>query len=174
MDEHETPPKTPETQPRETPPSEAPRVERRSGQDRRQGPTPWLSRFWLRGRRRGGRRAEDRQLYVDRYQWSDVLLVTGVVVLCAADTVLTLKVLERGAVEANPLMNFLIQQGTGLFGAVKLGFTLLGMLFLLTHIRLQYVRAATLVVLVLYTVLMFWHLWVSWDMHQTIARAAGS
>ena len=157
-------------EPRETPPP----VERRSGHDRRQAPTPWLSRFSLRGRRRGGRRADDRrQLYVDRYQWSDVLLVTGVVVLCAADTLLTLKVLERGAVEANPLMDFLIQQGTGLFGAVKLGFTLLGMLFLLTHIRLQYVRAATLVVLALYTVLMFWHLWVSWDMHQTIVRAAG-
>ena len=151
-----------------------PPVERRSGQDRRERPTPWLSRYWLRGRRRGGRRAEDRrQLYVDRYAWSDVLLVAGVVVLCAADTVLTLKVLERGAIEANPLMDFLIRQGTGLFGAVKLGFTFLGMLFLLTHIRLQYVRAATLVVLALYTVLMLWHVWVSWDMHQSFVRAAG-
>jgi len=155
-------------EPRKTPP-----VERRSGKDRREGPTPWISRFWLRGRRRGGRRAEDRQVYVDRYQWSDVLLVTGVVVLCAADTLLTLKVLERGAVEANPLMNFLIQQGTGLFGAVKLGFTLLGMLFLLTQIRLQYVRAATLVVLALYTVLMLWHVWVSWDMQRALV-AGGS
>ena len=147
-------------------------VERRRG-DRRARPTRWLSRYTFRGRRRGGRRADDaRQPYVDRHEWSDLLLVVGVVVLCAADTALTIEVIRRGAVEANPLMNVLLQQGSGLFGALKLGFTALGMLFLLTHIRLQYVRAATLVVLALYTVLMFWHLWVSWDMHETLVRAA--
>ena len=170
----------PERSPEQSPPPPGdgrPPVERRSGTDRRGRPTPWMSRYWLRGRRRGGRRAEDRrQVYVDRYQWSDVLLVLGVVVLCAADYLLTLEVIQRGAIEANPLMDFLLRQGSGLFGAVKLGVTLLGMLFLLMHIRLQHVRAATLIVLALYTVLMLWHLWVSWDMTQAFGgtvRAAG-
>ena len=156
-------------------PPKPPFVERRSGQDRRAHPTHWLSRYTLRGRRRGGRRATDVQHpYVDRYQWSDLLLVCGVIVLCVADYLLTLEIIQRGAIEANPLMDFLLRQGTGLFGAVKLGFTVLGMLFLLAHIRLQHVRTATLLVLGLYTVLMLWHLWVSWDMHRTLLPAAAA
>jgi hypothetical protein len=98
--------------------------------------------------------------------------VGGIIVLCAADWLLTVEVIQRGAIEANPLMDFLLRQGSGLFGAIKLGFTVVGMLFLLTQMRLQHVRTATLVVLALYTVLMLWHLWVSWDMHRTLVSAA--
>ena len=155
-------------------PQAGPPTERRRA-DRRQRPTRWLSRYWLRGRRRGGRRAGDgRHPYVDRYAWSDVLLVAGIVVLCLADTLLTLEVVEHGAIEANPLMDFLLRRSTGLFGAVKLGVTVLGMLFLLLHIRVARVRAATLLVLALYAGLMLWHLWVSWDMHRTLMPAAAA
>lgn len=150
-----------------------PQVERRSGLDRRERPTPAISRFWLRGRRRGGRRADDaRAPYVDRYKTGDVLLALGIVVLCTADYLLTMELLPLGAVEANPVMDFFIRQGSGAFGAAKLGVTLFGMLFLLMHIRVRRVRAAMLVVLVLYVALMFWHLWVSWDMHQTLVGGA--
>lgn len=156
-------------------PRTGPPVERRSRPDRRGRPTPWLSRYWLRGRRRRGRRAEDaRHPYVDRYAWTDVLLVAAIIVLCLADTLLTLEVLEYGAIEANPLMDLLIRQGTGTFGAIKLGVTVLGMLFLLTHIRVRRVRAATLGVLALYSALMLWHLWVSWDMHRALTGAGGA
>jgi len=172
MDGQPTPPSPPSPGPPGTSPK-PPFVERRRGGDRRARPTRWLSRYTLRGHRRGGRRATDsQQPYVDRYQWSDLLLVGGIIVLCAADWLLTLEVIQRGAVEVNPLMDFLLRQGSGLFGAIKLGFTVVGMLFLLTQIRLQHVRAATLAVLALYTVLMLWHLWVSWDMHRTLVSAA--
>ena len=43
-------------------------LDRRRGGDRRSRPTPWISRYWLRGRRRGDRRKAHRgREYVDRY-----------------------------------------------------------------------------------------------------------
>jgi len=148
--------------------------ERRSKGDRRRRPTPWMSRYWLTGRRRGARRAsEGVGQYVDRYRWSEWALVIAIVALCIADYCLTLKIVDAGGSEANPLMQLLLDQGRGLFGAVKIGITVLGVLFLLIHIRFRRVNRVTQAILVLYCLLMLWHLWVRWDMFTMLQGQPG-
>jgi len=96
--------------------------------DRRRAPTPILSRYWLRGSRRKACPGE----YVDRYHPGEWVLVLGVIILCLIDLVLTLYYLAVGGEEANPIMQTVLEWGTGYFIAVKMGITILGMLFLLT------------------------------------------
>src|SRR5262245_61878623 len=148
--------------------------ERRSKGDRRRRPTPWMSRYWLTGRRRGARRASEAVgQYVDRYRWSEWALVLGILALCIADYWLTLEIVKAGGSEANPLMEMLLAKGHGVFGLVKIGVTLLGVLFLLIHIRFRRVNGVTQVLLMLYCLLMLWHLWVRWDMFTLLQGRVG-
>lgn len=132
--------------------------ERREGGDRRQRPTRWLSRHWLRGRRRGGRRAgEGRDVFVDRYRAWEWVAVALLLLLCVADLLLTLDVLARGGEEANPVMRWALERGTGTFVALKLGLTLLGALVLLVRVRFRWMRHALLGLVAAYVVLIGWH-----------------
>lgn len=132
--------------------------ERRASSDRRRGPTPWISRHWLRGRRRGGRRAgEERDAFVDRYRAWEWAAVAALLALCVADLLLTLDVLERGGEEANPVMRWALERGTGTFAALKLGLTLLGALVLLVRVRFRWMRQALLGLVAAYVLLLGWH-----------------
>ncbi|MEM9378778.1 MAG: DUF5658 family protein [Planctomycetota bacterium] len=114
----------------------APRV----GRDRRRRPTPMLSRYWLRGRRRsGGRRAgEDANVYVDRYSRGETLALLWLVSASILDLVLTLAHIDAGGGEANPVMGwFLTRFGTLGFVVSKLGITAAAGLFLLVHCRFR-------------------------------------
>lgn len=134
---------------------------RRGDGDRRQRPTPLLSRFWLVGRRRGGRRAgEATDVYVDRYRASDWLLVGGVFVLSMLDLVFTLIHLRAGGREANPIMAWALQGGTETFSLLKLGVTTIGLFVLLLHMRFRRVRGLLMCMLVLYLGVMGWHLYL--------------
>ena len=134
-------------------------MEQRNQQDRRRRPTPWLSRYTLVGRRRGGRRAGEQQnVFVDRYgpwEWAAVVALIG---LCVADLLLTLDVLEKGGSEANPLMLWALEQGVPVFVGVKLGLTLLGASVLLVRVRFRGIRVALAALLVLYVALIGYHL----------------
>jgi hypothetical protein len=127
--------------------------------DRRSRPTPWLSTYWLRGRRRRGRReGEDRNIYVDRYgpwEWAAALALVG---LCLADLLMTLDVLRQGGEEANPVMRWALDQGVPVFAGLKLGVTLLGALVLLLRVRFRGMRAALGILLGLYLALIGYHL----------------
>jgi len=129
-------------------------VDRQHDPDRRRTPTPILSRYWLRGRRRRARPGE----YVDRYRPGEWALVFGVIIFCLIDLVLTLVYLAAGGEEANPLMQITLDWGTGYFIAVKMGITTFGMLFLLLHIRFKRVRALATILLILYAGLILYHL----------------
>jgi hypothetical protein len=82
-------------------------------------------------RRKAGRRAGDR-LYPNADQHSSRLLcvAASIMVLCCLDALLTLELLGRGAIEANPLMAVLLQAGMGWFSSVKLLLTALGVVVL--------------------------------------------
>ncbi|GJM22059.1 MAG: hypothetical protein DHS20C15_19740 [Planctomycetota bacterium] len=132
---------------------------RRLGPDRRQRPTRMLSRYWLRGRRRGVRRGTDKQyIYVDRYTKAEWIYVIGIVLMSLADLLLTLNYLANGGEEANPFMRWTIEWGGTLgFAGVKMFLTVAGALFLLIHARFRRVRFFMMVLFGGYVALMLYH-----------------
>lgn len=137
--------------------------DRRGFPDRRRRATPLLSRYWLVGRRRGGRRAEEsRDLYVDRYAPGEWGLAAAILALSCADLWLTLRHLARGGSEANPLMAWLLELGVGAFGFVKIATTAAGLLILLLHVRFRWVRGLLTFAAGLYAALMVWHAYVGY------------
>ncbi len=109
--------------------------DRRSQPDRRQAPTPPVSRFWLRGQRMGPRRAEERagEYYVDRYSARTLLLVLIIIALSIADAFLTLYLIGHGAAEVNPVMAHFLDYGPAAFLAAKYLLTVSAILLLLIH-----------------------------------------
>ncbi len=85
--------------------------DQRAPKDRRRQPTPGLSRFTLRGRRKTFRRKEDRERggYVDRYHSGLLVLLTLAVGLTVLDALFTLMILDDGGWEANPVVRSAIQ-----------------------------------------------------------------
>jgi hypothetical protein len=108
--------------------------QRQRNGNRRRFPTPWLSRFSLRGRRRRIRRQEElaNRPYVDRADGGYLGSIVTLVALIVLDSASTLFILSRGGTEANPLMQSLLERGPGWFLLVKLG--LLPIAFLLLSI----------------------------------------
>ncbi len=124
-----------------------------------------LSRFWLRGRRRGGRRDGEREnIYVDhptRTEWACVL---GLLALTLIDWGWTWAHLSRGVQEANPLMRWAWEQGGPLgFATLKIGLTMLAVFFLLLHSRFVWTRRLLPLALATYTLLMGIHVATEWS-----------
>ena len=139
--------------------------ERRGRADRRRSPTPAISRYWLRGRRRGARRDHERDgIYVDRYQPGEWVLVLGILVLSIADLTLTLLYVQAGGEEANPLMAWALSHGRHVFAAVKMGITAIGVIVLLLHIKFTRVRRCVQLVFLAYCVLMLYHTWLRMEL----------
>lgn len=97
-------------------------------------------RLW--GRRHQLRRAVDQPTlhggrvagyYVDRYEKTLWLPILATLFLSSLDAFLTLQLLERGAIEANKMMDFLIRKDIVLFVTAKFALTSLGLIFLVTH-----------------------------------------
>jgi len=140
-----------------------PRPERRAGGDRRSRRTRGLSRYWIFGRRRRGRRAgESHNLYVDNYGRDEWGLVIAIVLLSTADLLLTLVYISLGGEERNPVMASVLEHGHGAFVGVKFSVTALGALFLLAHVRFKHVKACLVGIACAYMLLIFYHLftWV--------------
>ncbi len=110
-------------------------VERRSGVDRRNRSHWQRAVLAASGQRRYARRAEDRaNYYVDRYdrRWGYVTIT--ILVLCCFDAIFTLNLIQQGiAVEANPIMDHLIEKNLTTFFIIKYLLTAVGLLVLLTH-----------------------------------------
>ncbi|MHC4959033.1 MAG: DUF5658 family protein [Planctomycetota bacterium] len=137
-------------------------MEQRLDVDRRERPTPMLSRYWLRGRRRGGRRdGEAANIYVDRYAFSEMFLVIGVLVLSVLDMVFTLVHLGHGGREANPIMAWALEAGgERLFIITKLASTFVGLFVLLVHVRFRRVRPLLTFAFVMYAALFVFHMYL--------------
>jgi hypothetical protein len=138
--------------------------ERRTGIDRRERATGVLSRHWLVGRRKVGRRhGEASNIYVDRYTAWDWVLVLGVLGLSLLDMVFTLVHLDAGGTEANPVMAWALEWGghDG-FKAVKIATTIIGLLVLLVHVRFRRVRALLTVAFLVYAAVFAFHIYLTW------------
>ncbi|HET8576839.1 MAG TPA: DUF5658 family protein [Methylomirabilota bacterium] len=137
-----------------------PRVERRTGQDRRRRPTGMLSAFLLWGCRRGGRRQGERsRIYVDRPAPGLVAASWLVVVLSAADAYLSVSAMAETAIELNPLMGAALAAGPVVFGGVKLVLTGIGAAFLCLHGTWTLGRAGLLSAVVVYVFVLVYHVY---------------
>jgi hypothetical protein len=115
--------------------------ERRSGVERRRRTLVAYWRGARNPRRRNGRRRED-QTYpiIDWHSARVFAMVMAILTLCAVDGVLTVLLLSRGAVEANPVMAFFLPHNLGWFAAVKLTLTAGGMMVLVVCSRMRLFR----------------------------------
>ena len=105
--------------------------ENRDSDERRE--FSWRTVFFgfIRSRRRDTRRGnEDAPMYTDWHHPWLFFLATGTMLLSCMDAFFTLQLLDRGAIEINPVMAALIGQGTLAFAATKMLLTGLGILIL--------------------------------------------
>lgn len=138
-------------------------AERRDGQgpDRRQRPTPILSRWSFFGGRRGagGRRpGESDRVFIDLYPLRDWILLTSFLILNLLDAHFTLIYLQRGGEEANPVAVGMLNLGMEAFIFIKgLGITAGAVFFCLLR-NWRNARFGVLLVLFLYQALLVYHL----------------
>lgn len=86
---------------------------------------------FLRSRRREHRRsAEDEPVFIDWHHPWLFFLAVGTMLLSCLDAFLTLRLLDRGAIEVNPVMALAISHGTFAFTVSKMLMTGLGILML--------------------------------------------
>jgi len=135
----------------------APPRSRRLFRDRRRHPTPLLSRFTFRGRRRGSRRdGEALGRYVDRLSPSIVWPLILIFLFHCIDAVLTLAHVQRGGVELNPFMAVLIDATPVAFISVKLGLSAFGLLFLGLHQNFPHVRKGVAILFAIFLGVIFY------------------
>ncbi|HUO81973.1 MAG TPA: DUF5658 family protein [Gammaproteobacteria bacterium] len=111
-----------------------PKERREQPVDRRNVTAASLLRGSFRPRRRGVRRESDvGPQYLDWHPSGLLFAVVGILMLCALDAFLTLKLLHLGAEELNPLMKQLIEENLQLFAAAKMALTGAGIVLFVLH-----------------------------------------
>lgn len=133
-------------------------AERRGTTDRRARPTTLLGSLRPGGRRRGFRRAgEGLNRYVDRLSGPTILLSILILLASILDATLTLRHLQNGGRELNPLMHAVLEGGVALFAAVKILATGLGVIVLAIHQNYALGRLALRIAAVVYIALLGYH-----------------
>ena len=110
-----------------------PDIDKRLGSDRRKTPTrPWDA-FPPAGQRMAARRASEhrRPYFVDRFSSAMFIVVLTLIVASIVDAILTIRLLEAGAKEINPLMDRLLDHGIRTFLLGKYVLTVGGLPLLL-------------------------------------------
>ncbi|MEM9208228.1 MAG: DUF5658 family protein [Pseudomonadota bacterium] len=93
---------------------------------------------FLRSRRRSHRRSsEDEPVFTDWHHPWLFFLSVGIMILSSLDAFLTLRLIDRGATEANPFMASLMGEGTMAFAASKMFLTGLSILILVFLAKAQ-------------------------------------
>ncbi len=103
----------------------------RAQSDRRE--FSWRTVFFgfVRSRRHAHRRTLDEDVvFLDWHHPWLFFLAVGTMLLSCADAFLTLQLIERGMIEANPVMQAVMAQSTALFAGTKLAMTGFGILVL--------------------------------------------
>ena len=145
-------------------------AERRQGADRRRTTLRTFVQGGLTPRRRGGRRAHERDALIDWHEPHLLFLAVTILLLSFADAFLTLTLMTAGAEEANPILAFVLDDHPKLFAAVKMGLTGGGILVLVAVARARIfslVRVGTVMhwLLVAYVALIGYEWWL---LHSTL------
>ncbi len=138
---------------------------RRIRKDRREKPTPALSLFSIRGRRKSFRRKEDQKKggYVDSYGPGLLFLVTAIVALNLLDALFTKMILDDGGSEMNPIVRSVIELYGDRFWIWKFGIVSIPLVLLCIHSKFRLVMAVLFgitgfsVILILYEVVLYFH-----------------
>jgi hypothetical protein len=150
----------------ESPPPGRASDEMRTQPDRRREPTnPWGA-FPPAGRRMRNRRADERlrPYFVDRFSTALLVVVLMLVIASLVDAVLTIRLIDAGGGELNPVMDRLLRHGVLPFLLGKYLLTVIGLPVLLifknyylfgTRFRVGYVIPLTVI---LYAVLIAYQL----------------
>jgi hypothetical protein len=118
-----------------------PKERREQPLDRRNVTAASLLRGSFRPRRRGVRRESDvGPQYLDWHPTGLLLAVVGILMMCALDAFLTLKLMHLGAEELNPLMKHLIEENLQLFAAAKMSLTGAGIVLFVLHANARLFR----------------------------------
>ena len=96
--------------------------------------------FTLSRRRTHRRVADDAVIFLDWHHPWLFFLATGTMLLSCADAFLTLQLLDRGMIEANPVMNAIMAQGTTMFTGTKLAMTALGIFVLVFMAKARFLN----------------------------------
>jgi hypothetical protein len=134
-----------------------------TGPDRRQRPTPALSRYTFFGgrRRSGGRRAHENDgSFVDVHGAGLFLVVLAVIALNFLDAWFTMYFLSLGGEELNPVMDAVIREGTLPFILAKSVGIGICVAVLTIAKNFRFARLGLAVVLVGYALLFGWHMWL--------------
>jgi hypothetical protein len=103
----------------------------------------WRTVFFgfLRSRRRVTRRdSEAESIYTDWHHPWLFFLAVGTMLLSSFDAFMTLQLLQRGAIEINPLMAFVIGQSAFVFASTKVALTGFGILVLVFLSRARFMN----------------------------------
>jgi hypothetical protein len=128
-------------------------MNQRTIQDRRNKPTPILSRYTLSGRRHSFRRRGDRQRggYVDRYGqmlFCCLLLIAGLNVL---DALFTIMILESGGTEVNPLVRWAIDSFGHHAWSLKFVVVTCGAILLCLHCHFRMAKVSIIFIAALFS-----------------------
>jgi len=134
--------------------------ERRRRSDRRSGPTSGLA-AWLglgpRRRRSGRRTGETENTYVDLYSRRDLMLLMGVFVLNVFDAFFTLRWLQMGGGEGNPIMHAALERGPRVFLFQKCLVVGLWLVLLIAHKNFRIARHGLWMLLGFYGAVFVYH-----------------
>lgn len=144
------------------------RVERRSGTERRKNRNLNIRSLLLGGRRERGRRREDRirTFLVDRYSPFFLAAIVSILFLSVIDALLTLYLINKGALELNPVMAYYLEMGPYSFLAVKYALTSIGVVsfLILRNIYLRpfkmYTGSLFYFVLIVFASVVAWQLYL--------------
>ncbi len=126
--------------------------DRRVLKDRREKPTPLLSKYIFWGRRSRFRRKEDQKRggYVDRYSPGLLFLFTLIIGLNVLDALFTMGILDLGGHEVNPVVNSVVSIYGDKFWVWKFGIVSFSAILLCIHIKFRLVKALTLGIALIY------------------------
>ena len=134
-----------------------PYPEQRQGDERRQ-PTSIWSILRLGGQREIARReGEGEETYVDRPARRVTLLVSIILSSSILDACLTLRYIELGGGEANPIMAVAINSGEAWFVALKMALTVIGVILLAIHQNFRLGLRGLYAMGAIYIALLFYH-----------------
>ncbi|MFO0984727.1 MAG: DUF5658 family protein [Planctomycetota bacterium] len=145
-------------------PQDGRRERRAPGVDRRQRPTPLISRYSLYGgRRHHARRGDERETaYVDLYEPRLVLFLLTFFVLTVIDSVSTVAFLQIGGKEINPVAIWMLSKGPRFFVVLKGALTAVLIVFAMMHKNFRHSRYAIGIGFGFYFLLALYHWFLHW------------
>ncbi|NWG03093.1 MAG: hypothetical protein HXY44_09585 [Syntrophaceae bacterium] len=136
--------------------------DKRLGKDRREKPTPALSRYTFYGRRKDIRRKAEQQKggYVDQYSSSLFFVLVLIVGLNILDAFFTLMILDLKGWEANPVVRSVIDLYGTEFWIWKFSIVSVSIALLCLHSRFRFVKGVILMISCLYTVVVAYQIFL--------------